>query len=484
VPDDQEPTRRHWAGLAVATTVAFLLRWHFAGEQSLGYEEVFTRAIVHQPTVGGVWDATRATESTPPVYYLLVWLWLKLTGTGSAAGLRAVSVFAGTLTVPVAYAAIAGFGARRIALAGAGLAAISPILVDDGIYARSYAVLVLVSAISMWALGAVLARPDRRAWVLWTLSAALCLWTHYFTGFVIAAEVVVLIVRLPAQRRAPVAAVAGVLALAAPLWPLFRAQSSASQRTEFIAARPLSGRVEDIVRQFAMGINVPSAPLEAFGILIVAAAVAIAILRGMRAATTRTLVAIVVLGAGLPIATALTGIDDHLLARNVLGVWVFLAAVAAAGLIRLRGVLLLAYGAACLATVTLSLSDWRYQGAADWAGAARLLATTARGQPIAVVPGQDIEVAALYLGRQTLTAPVSTRDLWVIAEPARAAGSRALGAVADLPLRAFGAGLRPVGERDRRGFRIVHLQAGAPVTVAADPAGTGPAGAAAVLLAP
>lgn len=481
--EGREPTRRHWAGLAVATTVAFLLRWHFAGQQSLGYEEVFTRTIVHQPTVTGVWDATSATESTPPVYYLLVWLWLKLTDTGSAAGLRAVSVIAGTLTVPVAAAAIRGFGARRVALAGAGLAAISPILVDDGIYARSYAVLVLVSALSMWALGVVMARPTRRTWGLWTLSAALCLWTHYFTAFVIAAEVVVLSVRLPAQRRALAAAVAGVLVLVVPLWPLFRAQSSASQRTEFIASRPLSGRLEDIVRQFAMGINVPSAPLEALGILIVAAAVAIVIVRGVRTATTRTLVAIVVLGAGLPIATALTGIDDHLLARNVLGVWIFLAAVAAAGLIRLRGVLLLAYGATCVATVTLSLSDWRYQGAADWAGAARLLGTTARGEPIAVLPGQDINVAALYLGRRMLTAPVSTRDLWVIAEPERAAGSRALGAVAQLPLGAFGAGLRPVGERDRRGFRIVHLQAGAPVMIAPTP-GAGPAGTGAVLLAP
>ena len=481
--EGQEPTGRHWAGLAVATTVALLLRWHFAGEQSLGYEEVFTRTIVHQPTVSAVWDATRATESTPPFYYLLVWLWLKLTGTGSAAGLRAVSVIAGTLTVPVVFAAIRGLSGRRIALAAAGLAAISPILVDDGIYARSYAVLVLVSALSMWALSTLLARPTRRVWVLWALAAALCLWTHYFTGFVIGAEVVVLAVRLPAQRRTLVAAVAGVVVLAAPLWPLFRAQSSASQRTEFIASRPLSGRLEDIVRQFAMGTNVPSAPLEALGILLVAAAIALAIVRGMRTATTRTLVAIVVLGAGLPIATALTGIDDHLLARNALGVWVFLAAVAAAGLIRLRGVLLLAYGAACLTTVTLSLSDWRYQGAADWAGAARLLGTTARGEPIAVLPGQDINVAALYLGRIRLTAPVRSRDLWVIAEPERAAGSRALGAVADLPL-AFGAGLRPVGERDRRGFRIVHLQAATPVTVAAIATGTGPAGTAAMLLAP
>ena len=97
-----EPSRLLGAGLAAATIVAFLLRWHFAGEQSLGYEEVFTRTIAHQATVSGVWDATRATESTPPAYYLLVWLWLKLTGTGSAAGLRAVSVIAGTFTVPVA----------------------------------------------------------------------------------------------------------------------------------------------------------------------------------------------------------------------------------------------------------------------------------------------------------------------------------------------------------------------------------------------
>jgi 4-amino-4-deoxy-L-arabinose transferase-like glycosyltransferase len=484
VADVKEPTRLPWAGLAAAATVAFLLRWHFAGEQSLGYEEVFTRTIVHQATISRVWDATRATESTPPAYYMLVWLWLKLTGTGSAAGLRAVSVIAGTLTVPVTFAAIRSFCPRRVALAGAVLAAISPILVDEGIYARSYALLVLVSALSMWALGAVLAHPGRRTWTLWVLAAALCLWTHYFTGFVIAGEVAVLAVRRPGQRRALVAAAAGVLVLAAPLWSLFRAQSSASQRTEFISARPLTGRLEDTVRQFAMGINVPSAALEAVGILIVAGAIAIAVVRGARRAPTRSLVAVVLVGAGLPIATAVIGFDDHLLARNVLGVWVFLAAVAAAGLVRLRGVPLLAYGVVCLASVTLSLSDWRYQGAADWAGTARVLGTAARGEPIAILPGQDIDVAALYLGRPKLTAPVSSRDLWVIAEPERAAGSRALGRVADLPLGGFAAGLRPVGEHDRRGFRIVHLQAGTPVTIAPTPAGGGPAGTGAVLLAP
>ena len=261
------------------------------------------------------------------------------------------------------------------------------------------------------------------------LAAALCLWTHYFTGFVIAGEVTVLAVRLPAQRRALVAAVAGVLLLAAPLWSLFRAQSAASQRTEFISARPLSGRLEDIVREFAMGINVPSAPLEALGILIVAGGLVSRRARGTHAPT-RTLIAVVVIGAGLPIAHR--GDRDRRppagpqRARRV-GVP---GGDRRAGLLRLRGVPLLAYGVVCLATVTLSLSDWRYQGAPDWAGTARVLGTAARGEPIAVLPGQDIDVAALYLRPPKLAAPVSSRDLWVIAEPERAAGSRALGRVA------------------------------------------------------
>ena len=42
------------------------------------------------------------TESTPPLYYALAWLWAKLFGDGEV-GLRSLSAIVGTLTVPLAY---------------------------------------------------------------------------------------------------------------------------------------------------------------------------------------------------------------------------------------------------------------------------------------------------------------------------------------------------------------------------------------------
>lgn len=56
----------------------------------------------------------------------------------------------------------------------------------------------------------------------------------------------------------------------------------------------------------------------------------------------------------------------------------------------------------------------------------------------------DVSVAALYLGRVRLSHAVSTRDLWVMAEPVRGAHERALAPVADFALGRWGPGLRAV----------------------------------------
>jgi len=464
-----------WAALAAITVAAVVLRAVFVGDQSLGYEEVFTRAVVTQPTLTGLWHGLKATESTPPLYYVLTWLWVKLSGSDSATALRMISLVAGVVTVPVGFLAARRFVGERLALVVAWLCAVSPILVLYSIYARAYALLLLSCALSLWALSALLEQPSRRRWLLWALAAVVCLWTHYFSVFVLAGEVAVLAVRLPRERPALGLSLVAVAAATIPLWSLFRAQSGDSERTAYIAAEPITGRLEGIVRQFAMGTNVPAAWLEGAGIALVTLAVLYALWRGRRSESTLALAAIVVVGAGVPILGALTRIDDHLLPRNVLGTWICLAPLAAYGLTRVRALPLAAYSVICVATVIAVQSNWRYQGSTDWSGASARIQARAAGEPVAVMPGIELQVAALYLRRAPLAAPLSTRDLWVMVEPARGAGERALNPVADPPLAAlWGASFHAVAEIDYRGFRLIHLHASAPVAIAPAPADNGP----------
>ncbi|MGA2008683.1 MAG: glycosyltransferase family 39 protein [Solirubrobacteraceae bacterium] len=464
-----------WLLLGAITAVGVVLRAVFVGAQGLGYEEAFTAQIVNQSSLTAVWHGVKATESTPPLYYVLTWLWVKLSASHSEVSLRMVSLLAGSLAVPVSFLAARHFVSTRLALVVAWLCAVSPMLVSYAIYARSYALLVLAGALSVWALGALLEQPSARRWALWGLTAVLCLWTHYFTAFLLAGEVGVLLIRLPAERRRLLLCLAAIAAATAPLWSVFLDQSGDSERTAYIAAEPLGGRLEGVVRQFAMGTNVPTAWLEGAGIAIVALAVAFALVQTGRRRSMLTLATLALAGAGLPILSALTAIDDHLLARNLLGIWICVAPFAAYGLTRLRSVPLVAYSVICIAAVIAVQSDWRYQASTDWRGASARLRMLARGEPVAVEPGLELAVAGLYMHRTPLTTPLSTTNLWVMVQPERGAGERALNPVADPPLaQLWGAQFKAVGEIDYHGFRLIHLRAPAATLVAPAPAQNGP----------
>src|SRR3954468_11573847 len=80
------------AGLVV---LAAALRFATLGVQSLDGDEGFTAEIARK-TLGDAMSQIPSTESTPPLYYLAVWLWAKLAGS-SEAGLRSLSALAGTL---------------------------------------------------------------------------------------------------------------------------------------------------------------------------------------------------------------------------------------------------------------------------------------------------------------------------------------------------------------------------------------------------
>src|SRR5947209_8793486 len=62
-----EPPRRSvWAALALVTAGALALRLPYLGNQSLWYDETFTRTIAAAPSVTRLWHEVKATEGTPP----------------------------------------------------------------------------------------------------------------------------------------------------------------------------------------------------------------------------------------------------------------------------------------------------------------------------------------------------------------------------------------------------------------------------------
>jgi mannosyltransferase len=377
------PPRRELAWLAALTAFALALRlWHI-GSQSYWYDESYTVDLVHRG-LGDMLATIPRTESTPPLYYLLAWVWARVFGTSEAA-LRSLSAVIGAAVVPVAwFAARAFFTSRRVAFAAAALVAANPYFVWYSQEARSYSLLVLTTALSLLFLA-------QRRLVLWALAAILALLTHYFAGFIVVAEAAWL---LYMTRTRAAALATGLVGLAgAALIPLALHQR-ASQTTAFIAQLGLRRRVEDLPKKLVTGELGTFTPL--IGPLagaLAAAAILYALLRARR--TTLGLIWLVAFGAGVPLLFALAG-SDYLLPRNLIAVYVplVIAVAAGTGLAGRAGIAAAAVICAVALVVDIQVTrDARLQRT-DWRDAARSLGPG--DQAIVITPAWDQKPLRLY----------------------------------------------------------------------------------------
>src|SRR5206468_7851970 len=103
--------------------------------------------------------------------------------------------------------------------------------------ARSYALLVLLSGLTLLTMLDVLERPTGRRLALWAAVAVTALATHYFAGFLIGGEAVWLLYRSDMRGRVAVA-VGAVVLFAAALLPLALHQRSTGA-AKFISASSL-----------------------------------------------------------------------------------------------------------------------------------------------------------------------------------------------------------------------------------------------------
>jgi mannosyltransferase len=454
---------RDHTGIALAALVvlAAILRFATIDVQSLWLDESATVGLVRRD----LWDMLSAlpgAESSPPLYFILAWAWAKVFGAG-AVGIRSLSAVLGTLTVPVAYAA-ARPASRRAGLWAAAIAAASPLTFYYAQEARAYALLILLCGLSFVLFQRALDDPRPRTLGIWAAVSVLALLTHYFALFLLVPEVLWLVRRHGVRAMAP--SVAALGAVGAALVPLALRQRSDS-KSDWIEDTSLASRIVQVPKQYLVGIDGPAEiATAAAGAGLVVAAIALLITRGhpRERLVAQRGAAVVAVALALPLVLSVSGAVDVFNGRNVVGVWVPAAAVAAiaigagqrAGAV--VGTLLIALSLAVVAGVladpTVQRDDWRDAAKALPAGPGAVIVAPSNGEvPLRVyLPGI----------RQLHGRSVKARELAFLSFPTRRAGRSSL---PPQPPRHGPRGFRPAGARTTDTYAVARFIADEPVAV-------------------
>jgi mannosyltransferase len=461
------------------TLFAAVIRFYRLGHQGFWFDEGNTALLVHF-SPGKMLGLIPQTESTPPLYYCVAWVWARLFGYGET-GLRSLSAVCGVLVVPVAYGAGSKLISRRAGLIAAALTACSPLLIWYSQEARSYEMLVFLSSVSLLAFAYALEKPTSRRVAAWVIASALALATHYYAILAVVPEAAWLL-WVHRSRRPVQAGVAVVGLCGLALIPLAIGQSGTGNAS-WIAQAPLGRRLGQVIPQFASGFDGPAhSVLEPLAIAMLVLAAALVLLRSDASARRGALIAggIALAGVVLNLLLIAGGVDD-LITRNVLAIWmpagVFVAGGFAAA--RARRVGLVAAGVLCAIGVATALGvafdrnlerpDWRVVARA--LGTHQLTASGAPGRAILIQHYRDLLPLSLYVPglhfMGSAGATVSELDVVSFTSPP-SAGFCWWGSACNLwPSRAQAsypvAGFREVSRRHALQFTIIRMVPSHPV---------------------
>jgi mannosyltransferase len=416
--------RRPGTVVIALTLSGAALRFATLNVQSVWLDESATMVLVRRG-LQGMLSHLPASESAPPLYYILVWAWTRLFGTGPL-GFRSLSALVGALTIPVMYAA----GRRistRAGLWAAALTAVNPAMYYYSQEARAYALVILLSAAALVLWQRALEAPSRRNLWLWAGVSSLALLTHYFAAFLFLPEALVLARRLGWRRTfGPAAAVALVGIALVPL----ALRERADGKSNWIEAASLASRAGESVKQFLVGLYGPFEILSALLVgLLATGALALLLRHGDRRERhgARDMAILAIAGLALPLGLAVTHLVDVFDGRNVIATWVPCAVLIAIGLGLARAPRAGAALGVCLCAVSLAVivavdAVPGYQRD-DWRGAARALPAQRDGRVIVSLENASLPLS-IYLPATSAVegASVVTRELDFIALRTRRTG--------------------------------------------------------------
>jgi mannosyltransferase len=391
-----------WWPLAALVILAAALRFSTLGLQSFWYDEAFTPVHVLHPGLGATLHSVVHTENTPPLWYVLIWAWSRVFGTGAIA-LRLPSALFGVASVPVAWAIGRELtGRRATAITSGAFVAVNPLFVWYSQEARAYALFVLMAALAMLCFLRALREPTGRRLAAFAVSASLALLSHYFAAFLLAPMIVMLLLgdRIPGLRgdrpregggrssRASLLACGAVLVVGLALLPLAFAQGG--HGAQWIGEWALSSRLQVIPQYYLTGYM--GAPLG-HGIELL---VALPILAGLgwglwsvleRREEQGALIALSIAASGvlLPIVLIAFG-ADYLAPRNLVAAMIPMSALIAVVVTARRAgptgtvlAALIALGALAI-SIDVELSPRLQRG--DWRGVADVLRGTGNNERV------------------------------------------------------------------------------------------------------
>ncbi len=419
--------------LAGLIALAAVLRFATLTHQSYWFDEAQAVHEMHRSFFGmlSLWSSN---EPNPPLYFVLLWPWAKLFGTGEA-GLRSLSAVLGVAVVPIVWLCGRELVSSRAGLVAAALAAVNPFLIWYSQEAREYMLLTLLCGASVLMFARALRAPSARNLAWWALVAALALATQYFAAFLIFAQALWLLYRF--RTRAVAIAVAVTVAVEGALLP--HAIEHASHPSHWISlVGPLSVRVKQLPVAFAfntlykgggaiLGDGLLGAALLA-GIVIVLLIVA-ADGRELRGAgIAAALAASVVL---VPLALAVLG-RDYIEARALIPAWIplsiVLGAACSARRARLPGAALAAVLVAAFLWAGIRIDNHVSYQRQNWRGVAAALGSAAAPRAIVAYDGSYATAPlAIYLPRvawtgkglnpQTGDAPIALGEIDIVGNP-------------------------------------------------------------------
>jgi mannosyltransferase len=417
-----------WWPLAALLILAAALRLSTLGLQSLWYDEAFTPVHVFHPGLGATLHSVVHTENTPPLWYVLLWAWTRVLGTGAVA-LRLPSALFGVATVAVAWAiGREPTGRRATAIAAAAFVAVNPLFVWYSQEARAYALFVLLVALAMLCFLRARDSPTPGRLAAFAVAASLALLSEYFAVFLLVPMIVILLLRGGLRRRATLAktgtdrrsASAGgaylpaLVACAVPilvglaLLPLVVAQGG--HGAQWIGEWALTSRLQAIPQYYLTGYS--GAPLGHGIELLVALPILAGLAWGLwnvldRREERGALIALTIAASGvlLPILLIAFG-ADYMAPRNLVAAMIPVSALIAvvvtarrAG--RVGAVLAALIAVAGLAiTLDVDLSPRLQRG--DWRGVAKVLRAGAGTGVAAGAGAGDRVITTVELGAAPL----------------------------------------------------------------------------------
>jgi mannosyltransferase len=282
--------RGRWKNLSLGLLIliAFALRVYRLSAQDIWGDEAFSIWLSQQP-LNVV--AAGASDTHPPLFPFLLFLWLPLVG-ASAFATRALSALIGVLAVPLIFVFVRRLTARpRVAWFAAIFAAVSPLLIYYSQETRMYE-LVAVLALASWYFAARFVGATDRPPLLgaYFVSTVLAIYTHYSAFFVIAAQNLFAVVRLYKNRAALIRWFVGQIALALAYVPWIIVQTSflrgkASTRFDEWGWRGIEMIFGKTFLSFSIGLTV-DAPLAQVATLVFLTIAVLGVIAMGRAGTT------------------------------------------------------------------------------------------------------------------------------------------------------------------------------------------------------